>query len=115
MKCHSGDCPAEATGAVTLQIPFRDRAIAPVALCWSLELCDSCFAKISADDLIVPDPLGRYPVKAIAVIHARYRGIDPAALDFEHAFVTRLHYNSTEWRILNSTGAAGTSAGASPA
>lgn len=96
MNCQRQGCEKEATCSLAINIPATGCPIAehdPIRVVIGLQLCDEHLAETKAGDFFTSD--GRLE----KIVRIRSRGL--AEPDFKRAFVSRVEFDSEEWRALS--------------
>jgi hypothetical protein len=93
MQCCWNNCPAEAEGAIALNVPAMNIPIPehdPIRLILGLKLCGWHQREIKPDD-VLSDQI-RYIILTAA------QGLGPP--DFARAFMPPVSFDSQEWKVL---------------
>lgn len=93
MKCQKINCQNEASGAIAINVPAMHCPIAehdPIRVVLGLSLCDACRMAANVQEFL------SVQVKLIVKIWAQGK----APPDFERAFLTKVEFDSDEWKSL---------------
>ena len=95
MKCRYQDCPCQATAAPAINVPAMNMPIPehdPIHIVLGMPLCDVHLDQCAVSDFITP---GSDIEKAVRI---RARGL--AEPDFQRAWISRVEFESDEWRVM---------------